>query len=182
MRALVVLLGLLAAAPTPALAQDPVQYVQRIVSDMVAVSKKPTAERRAYYVGLLTKEVDWTGPAVQALGGRWDRLAEADRARLADWSRDSVLGTDSVMQFIQNLIFQSCAIAGRNAEADGASVRVQCVRFGQDPNFSVRFDVRRQGERIRIVDIGHIGVSLREELSKEILKPGAVSEHGVQVN
>ncbi|MCC6471694.1 MAG: ABC transporter substrate-binding protein [Alphaproteobacteria bacterium] len=182
MRALVVLLGLLVAAPGAARADDPIQYVQRIVAEMVTVSKKPTADRRAFYVGLLTKEVDWTGPAIQALGQRWDRLAEADRARLADWSRDSVLGTDSVMQFIQNLIFQSCAIAGKNAEADGASVRVNCVRFGQDPNFSVRFEVRRQGERIRIVDIGHIGVSLREELSKEILKPSAVSEHGVRVN
>ena len=180
MRALMVLFGLLIA--TPARADDPVQYVQRIMVDMVAVSKRPTPERRAYYIGLLTKEVDWTGPAIQALGTRWSGLGEPERRKLADWSRDSVLGTDSVMQFIQNLIFQSCAIASKSVAEDGASVRVNCVRFGHDPQFQVRFDVARRGERFRIVDIGHIGVSLREELGKEILKPNAVAEHGVQVN
>ncbi len=180
MRAVMMVLGLVAASP--AFADDPVQYVQRIVADMVQVSKRPTAERRAFYVGLLANEVDWSGPAAAALGGRFASLSEADRRRLADWSRDSVLGHDGVMSFIQNLIFQSCAIVGRSPAEDGASVRVSCVRFGQDPNFAVRFEVRRLGETFRIVDIGHIGVSLREALGKEILKPEAVAEHGVRID
>ncbi len=174
------LLGLLAASP--ARAGDPVQYVQDIVTGMVRVSKMPTPERRAFYVNLLTREVDWSGPGMAALGGRWPSLPEADRQKLADWSRDSVLGHDGVMNFIQNLIFQSCGIVGRSVAEDGASVRVSCVRFGHDPNFAVRFEVQRRGDRFRIVDIGHIGVSLREELGKAIMKPDAVAEHGVQVN
>ena len=57
------------------------------------------------------------------------------------------------------------------------------VDNGPDPTLGpLALSPPRHGTRIRIVDIGHIGVSLREELSKEILKPSAVSEHGVQVN
>jgi len=166
----------------PAQAEDPVAYVQKVMDEMVAVSTKPTADRRAYYETLLGKEVDWTGPAMQALGQRWQALGEAERQKLADWARQSVLSTSTVMGYMQNLILQSCVIAGKSVAEDGATVRMNCTRFGSDPNFQARFDVARRGDKFQIVDIGHNGVSLREELSKEILKPTAVAEHGVKVN
>ncbi len=178
-------LALLAtAAPPfarPAVAQEqPQAYVQRMMGEMVAVSKKPTAERRAYYVKLLAEDIDWSVPAVRALGPRYDALAEADRKKLADWSRDSVLGTQSVMEFLQNMIFQSCAIASRSTEGARASYRIQCQRFGGEPPFQARFELMPRGSKLMIVDVGYVGISLSEELAKEIVKPDAVAEHGVQ--
>lgn len=183
MRALLLLLGMLVATPAgPARADDPVAYVQKVMEEMVAVSKKPTADRRAFYEGLLGKEVDWTGPAMQALGQRWQALEEPERRKLADWARQSVLAAGDVMGYMQNLILQACAIAGRTVAEDGASVRLNCTRFGGEPNFQARFDVARRGDGFKIVDIHHTGASLREQLSREILKPTAVAEHGVKVN
>lgn len=178
-------LALLAAAAPPlarpAIAQEqPQAYVQRMMGEMVAVSKKPTAERRAYYVKLLAEDIDWTGPARRALGQKFEALAATDRAKLADWSRQSVLGTQSVMEFLQNMIFSSCTVASRSTEGERASFRVQCQRFGGEPPFQARFDLAPRDGRSKIVDVGYVGVSLNEELAKEIVKPDAVAEHGVQ--
>ena len=184
MRILFSLLAALAfaasAVPVRA-ADDPVHYVQKLVEGMVAVSKKPTAERRAYYDALLEREVDWNGPAEQALGARFASLSDDERGKLADWARASVLGYKPLMRFIQNLVFNSCAISGKHV-AEVSQIRFICSRFGADPNFTARFDVARIGGRFRIVDIGHIGVSLREELSKELFQKDAVEEHGVKVD
>ena len=166
----------------PAAAQDAGQYVQGLAADMVAISKRPTAERRAFYNRFLAGEVDWTGPAVQALGpNRWAALAESDRQKLADWARDALMGYESAMRFIQNLIFQSCAVSG-GSKNDVSGVRITCTRFGTEPLFGLRFEVARQGDRFKIADIGYIGVSLRTELAKEILKEDAVKEHGVHLD
>lgn len=186
MRVLLFVVGLLLAVPaapgSPAAAEDATQYVRRLLGEMVDVSKHPTRDRRAFYVKFLSSEIDWTGPAVLALGQRWQALPDDERRRLAEWSRDSVLGTDSVMNFVQNLIFQSCAITSRSQQADGASLRISCTRFGGEPNFIVRFDVRRPGGAYRIVDVGYNGISLLDALSKEILKEDAVAKHGVRVD
>jgi ABC-type transporter MlaC component len=164
-------------------AEDANQYVRKLLSDMVDVSKHPTRDRRVFYEKLLANEVDWSGPAVKALGSRWQTLPEDDRRKLAEWSRDSVIGTDSVMTFVQNLIFQSCAITSRSQQSEsGASMRIACTRFGGEPNFVVRFDVTRPSGAFQITDIGYNGISLREELSKEILKEDAVAKHGVRAD
>lgn len=162
-------------------AQDAGQYVQNLVADMVAISKRPSAERRAFYNNFLAGEVDWNGPAVQALGqARWAALSEGDRRKLADWARDALMGYESAMRFIQNLIFQSCSVSGGGA--GGSGVHIRCSRFGNEPLFGLRFDVARQGDRFKIADIGYVGISLRESLAKEILKKDAVEEHGVRVD
>jgi len=173
--------GLSFVAPAHA-SEAPLAYVQRMLGEMVAVSKKPTAERRAYYVRLLSEEIDWTVPAVRALGQRFEALPAGDREKLANWSRDSVLGTGSVMEFIQNLILQSCSVASRSIEGERGTFRVSCARFGGEPAFAARFDLAPRGGRLKIIDIGYVGVSLSEELAKEIIKPDAVAEHGVKVN
>jgi len=186
MRVVLFVVGLLlaaAATPAPASAsEDATQYIRRILSDMVDVSKHSTRDRRVFYEKFLSTEIDWSGPAVRALGPRWQTLPDDERRKLAEWSRDSVLGTDSVMTFVQNLIFQSCAITSRSQQADGASVRISCTRFGGEPNFVVRFEVMRPGTAFQIADVGYNGISLREELSKEILKEDAVAKHGVRVD
>lgn len=179
------LLGLIASIATPVAvraAEEPAAYIQRMLGEMVAVSKKPTAERRAYYIQLLSEEIDWTVPAVRALGQRFEALVPSDRQKLANWSRDSVLGTNSVMEFAQNLILQSCKVADRNLEGDRGSFRVTCARFGGEPPFAARFDLAPRDGRLKIVDIGYVGVSLSEELAKEIVKPEAATEHGVKLN
>ena len=184
MRAVVLLMGALVAcsiaAPVGA-AEDASQYVRKLLNDMVDISKQSTRDRRVFYERFLTNEVDWRSPAIRALGARWQTLPEDDRRKLADWSRDSVIGTDSVMTFIQNLIFQSCAITSRSQQSEeGASIRIACTRFGSEPNFVVRFEVVRPAGAFQIIDIGYNGVSLREELSKEIFKEDAVAKHGVR--
>jgi len=172
-----------AAGPSGAISgDDPVQYVQNLIADMVAVSKLPTADRRKFYVQVLSQQIDWNGPAVQALGERWTGMSASDHQKLADWARDAVIGASGVMEFIQNLIFHSCAILGRGQENSGlASIRIGCSRFGNEPNFLVRLDIERKDQGFRIEDVGYVGISLRDELSKEILKPDAVQKHGVQV-
>lgn len=170
------------SAAAPARAQDGAQYVRQLAVRMVEVSKKATAERRAFYVGMLRDDIDWSVPAIRALGQRYDALKAEEKQKLADWSRDSVLGTGSVMEFLQNLIFQSCAVTGGEREGGRTSMRLSCVRFGSEPNFQVRLDVAPRGGRIKIVDVGYISVSLSEELAKEITKPSAVAEHGVALN
>lgn len=176
----------LLAAPAPALIgqaaaqEQPQAYVQRMMGEMVAISKKATAERRSYYVKLLGEDIDWTTPARRALGERFQALAEAERQKLADWSRQSVLGTQSVMEFLQNMIFSSCAIASRSSEGERASYRIQCQRFGGEPPFQARFELAPRDGRLKIVDVGYVGVSLSEELAKEIVKPDAMAEHGVK--
>lgn len=175
---------LAAAAPplvAPAVAQEtPQAYVQRMMGEMVAISKKPTAERRAYYVKLLGEDIDWSVPAMRALGERFQALGAAERQKLADWSRDSVLGAQNVMEFLQNMIFNSCAVASRSSEGDRAAYRIQCQRFGGEPPFQARFEMAVRDGRLKIVDVGYVGVSLSEELAKEIVKPDAVAEHGVK--
>jgi hypothetical protein len=167
---------------TPARAAgDAVQYVQDLLAGMMTASKSPTRDRRAFYVRFLSEEIDWTGPAKLALGHRFAALSAEDRAKLADWSRKSVLGHDGVMQFVQNLVFQSCGISGKSLGAEVSSIRINCVRFGADPNFTVRFEIVRDSQRFWIADVGYIGISLREELGKEIFKKDAVAEHGVLV-
>ena len=177
-------LVLAAAAPPlvgPAAAQEtPQAYVQRMMGEMVAISKRPTAERRAYYVKLLGEDIDWSVPAVRALGDRFGSLAAADQQKLVDWSRNSVLSTQAVMEFLQNMIFQSCVIASRSSEGERASYRIQCQRFGGEPPFQARFEMAVREGRLKIVDVGYVGVSLSEELAKEIVKPDAVAEHGVK--
>jgi ABC-type transporter MlaC component len=176
------LLGL-AAPPLVGVAraqEQPQAYVQRMMGEMVAVSKKATAERRTYYVKLLGEDIDWTTPARRALGARFEALAAADRAKLADWSRQSVIGTQSVMEFLQNMIFSSCAVASRSSEGERSSYRIQCQRFGGEPPFQARFEMAPRDGKLKIVDVGYVGVSLSEELAKEIVKPDAMAEHGVK--
>lgn len=160
--------------------EQPQAYVQRMIGAMVEVSKKATAERRTYYVKLLSEDIDWTTPARRALGERFQALAAAERAKLADWSRDSVIGTQSVMEFLQNMIFSSCAIASRSTEGERSSYRIQCQRFGGEPPFQARFELAPRDGKLKIVDVGYVGVSLSEELAKEIVKPSAMAEHGVK--
>ncbi len=160
--------------------EQPQAYVQRMMGEMVAISKKATAERRGYYVKLLSEDIDWTTPARRALGQRFEALAAAERAKLADWSRQSVIGTQSVMEFLQNMIFSSCAVASRSSEGERASYRIQCQRFGGEPPFQARFELAPRDGKLKIVDVGYVGVSLSEELAKEIVKPDAVAEHGVK--
>ncbi|MGQ0676231.1 MAG: hypothetical protein ACT4N4_09120 [Rhodospirillales bacterium] len=188
MRILFLFLGaLIAALAAPGAspgraAEDASHYVQKLLAEMVAVSRRPTHDRRAFYERLLGHEIDWSGPAHYALGPRFAALTESERTRLADWSRKSVLGHSGVMQFVQNLVFQSCAISGKQLGPDISSVRINCNRFGDEPNFTVRFEIARRGGGFRIVDVGYIGISLREELGKEIFKKDAVEEHGVRVD
>jgi ABC-type transporter MlaC component len=177
--ALIAALAAPGAAPAHA-SGDAVQYVRELLAGMLAVSKRPTKERRAFYERFLSEEIDWHGPAKLALGPRFAALSAEDRAKLAEWSRKSVLGHDGVMQFVQNLVFQSCGISSKDVGAEVSSIRINCTRFGADPNFTVRFEVARQGPGYRIADVGYIGISLREELGKEIFKKDAVAEHGVQ--
>lgn len=166
---------------TPVRAQDASQYVHSLAADMVAISKRPTAERRAFYDKFLAGEVDWNGPAVLALGqARWAALPESDRRKLADWARDALMGYEAAMRFIQNLIFQSCAVSGGRGGA--SSIRISCTRFGNEPLFGLRFEVAKRSEGFKIADIGYIGISLREQLAKEIFKEDAVQEHGVHVD
>lgn len=173
--------GVVGAAP--ARAQDAGHYIQNIAADMVAISKRPTAERRAFYNKFLAGEVDWTGPAKQALGAnRWAALPEEDRKKLADWARDALMGYESAMRFIQNLIFQSCSVSGGAGASDVAGVRLSCSRFASEGLFGLRFEVTKQGDKFKITDIGYIGISLREELAKEIFEKDAVEEHGVKVD
>ena len=173
-------LGILASSPVRA--QDAGGYIQALAADMVAISKRPSAERRAFYERFLAGEVDWNGPAIQALGQeRWQRLPEDERRKLADWARDALMGYEAAMRFIQNLIFQSCKVSGGKG-SDNAGVHISCSRFAGEGFFGLRFDVAKQGGRFKVVDIGYIGVSLREELSKEIFKQDAVREHGVRVD
>lgn len=160
--------------------EQPQAYVQRMIGEMVAVSKKATAERRSYYVRLLTDDIDWTTPARRALGERFQALAEAERKKLAEWSLQSVIGTQSVMEFLQNMIFSSCAIASRSSEGEQASYRIQCQRFGGEPPFQARFELAPRDGKLKIVDVGYVGVSLSEELAKAIVKPEAVAAHGVK--
>lgn len=187
MRAILVFLALVLAGlfmpGTADAAEDANQYVRKLLTSMVDVSKQSTRDRRAFYEQFLSNEIDWSGPAVRALGSRWQTLPDEDRRKLAEWSRDSVLGTTSVMNFVQNLIFQSCAITSRSQQSErAASMRIACTRFGGEPNFVVRFDVMRPGGSFQIADVGYNGISLREELSKEILKEDAVAKHGVRVD
>ncbi len=183
------LLGLSLAAPighAPALAASEevlpaAQYVQTIINGMVDVSRKPTRERRAFYEDMLMNQIDWNAPAMHALGSRWAALDPADRRKLAEWSRNALLGEDSVMEFIQNLIFTYCLITGRSPESEGANVRISCGRFGNEPNFSVRLLVQRRGERYQIVDVGYVGISLIEALGEALTDPDAVAKHGVRV-
>lgn len=187
MRAPFFFVGLIAAslaatAPgiRPAAAQDAGQYVQALAADMVAISSRPTVERRAFYNKFLAGEMDWNGPAVLALGPtQWAALPEIDRQKLADWARDALMGYESAMRFIQNLIFLSCAVSsgGKN---DVSSARISCSRFGGEPLFGLRFEVAQRDGKYMIADIGYIGISLREQLAKEIFKKDAVEEHGVQ--
>lgn len=187
MRTHTVFVGLIAALLTaapgilPAAAQDAGQYVQSLAADMVAISKRPTVERRAFYNKFLAVEVDWNGPAVHALGpDRWAALPESDRQKLANWARDALMGYESAMRFIQNLIFQSCAVSG-GGKNEVASVRISCSRFGGEPLFGLRFEVAQRDDKYMVADIGYIGISLREQLAKEIFKKDAVEEHGVHV-
>lgn len=183
------LVGLLVAAPigpAPALAAaeevlPAAQYVQRIINGMVEVSRRPTRERRAFYEDMLRNQIDWNAPAMHALGSRWSMLGPDDRRRLAEWSRDALLTEDSVMEFIQNLIFTYCLITGRSPRDDGATVRISCGRFGNEPNFSVRLLVQRRGERYQIVDVGYVGISLIEALGEALTDPDAVAKHGVRI-
>ncbi len=166
----------------PARAQDAGGYIQNLAADMVAISKRPTAERRAFYERFLAGEVDWNGPAILALGrDRWVALPDRDRQRLADWARDALLGYESAMRFIQNLIFQSCAVNG-GGTGDVSGVRISCTRFASEGLFGLRFEVAKQGDRFKIADIGYIGISLREQMAKEIFQKDAVEEHGVRVD
>lgn len=172
------------AAADPAPTGDAVgavNFVQSMIDGMVQVSKRPTRDRRAFYESLLKNDIDWNGPAMRALGPSWSALAVDERRKLADWSRDALLGEDSVMEFIQNLIFHYCVITGRRAEADGATVRFSCGRFGNEPNFSLRLQVLRRGDRFQIVDVGYIGISLIEAMGEALLEPDAVAKHGVKV-
>lgn len=183
------LIGLLVATPirsAPALAAaeevlPAARYVQTIINGMVEVSRRPTRERRAFYEDMLMNQIDWNAPAMHALGSRWSTLEPDDRRKLAEWSRDALLGEDSVMEFIQNLIFTYCAITGRSPDGEGATVRFTCGRFGNEPNFSVRLLVQRRGERYQIVDVGYVGISLVEALGEALLDPDAVAKHGVRV-
>lgn len=177
-----VLAASIAAPAAPARADDAAHYVQKLIADMVAISKLPTRDRRAFYEDFLANEIDWNGPALHALGDRWSALSDPDRRKLAEWARNSVLGHDGVMQFVQNMVFRSCAITGKNLAADTSSVRIKCLRVANDPDFIVRFEIERQGQALRIADVGYVGISLREALGKEILKADAVKEHGVQVS
>ncbi len=184
------LIGLLVSAPirfAPAEAATEeilpaAQYVQTIINGMVEVSRRPTRERRAFYEDMLMNQIDWNAPAMHALGSRWSTLDPADRRRLAEWSRDALMGEDSVMEFIQNLIFTYCLITGRSPQADGATVRISCGRFGNEPNFSVRLLVQRRGERYQIVDVGYVGISLIEALGEALFDPDAVAKHGVRID
>lgn len=190
MRSRLFSVGLMAAAlvagasgSIPARAQDAGSYIQNIAADMVAISRRPTPERRAFYNNFLAGEVDWNGPAILALGrDRWTALPEADRKRLADWAREALMGYESAMRFIQNLIFQSCSVSGGKGGNDVSGVHISCTRFASEGLFGLRFDVAKQGDRFKIADIGYIGISLREQLAKEIFKKDAVEEHGVRVD
>ncbi len=189
MRSRLLYVGLMAAAlyagvpgANSAQAQDVGGYIQNIAADMVAISRRPTADRRAFYNKFLAGEVDWNGPAILALGrDRWSSLPEADRQRLADWARDALMGYESAMRFIQNLIFQSCSVSGGKGSTD-AGVHISCTRFASEGLFGLRFDVAKQGDRFKIADIGYIGISLREQLAKEIFQKDAIEEHGVRVD
>ena len=135
-----ILLGL-AAPPLVGVAraqEQPQAYVQRMMGEMVAVSKKATAERRTYYVKLLGEDIDWTTPARRALGARFEALAAADRAKLADWSRQSVIGTQSVMEFLQNMIFSSCAVASMGRSSPALRIVSSSVRCAAATSFWAR--------------------------------------------
>lgn len=180
--ALMALMAVPQPAPAAQDAQDPAQYVRSLLDNMIQVSARPTPERRRFYVNMLSNEIDWNTPAMQALGGRFSALSEDDRRKLAEWSRDSVLGHDGVMNFVQNLIFRSCRITGNSRDSARASIRFHCTRAENDPEFIVRFDVEPRGQKYQITDVGYVGISLRNELSKELFKKDAVAQHGVRVD
>lgn len=173
-----------AAANTPSAADDLVaatQYVQGLLNGMVAVSERPTRERRAFYENFLRNEIDWNAAGIRALGTKWSALGTDERRKLAEWARDSVMGEESVMEFIQNLIFRGCFITSRSAQNEGSAVRFSCVQFGNIPNFSLRLHVARRSERFQIIDVGYVGISLMEELGDAMLDHDSVARHGVNV-
>jgi ABC-type transporter MlaC component len=169
-------------APTPSTdAAGAVQFVKTMINGMIDISKHPTRERRAHYESLIANAIDWDGPAKRILGASWSALSAEDRRKLADWSRDVLLDADFVMEFIQNLIFPSCVITGRSPEENGATVRFFCTRFGNEPNFSLRLQVQRRGDRFQIVDVSYIGISFIEAMGNALLEPEAIAKHGVHI-
>ena len=61
-----------------------------------------------------------------------------------------------------------------------AATELAKVHKAQPDNLQARFDLAPRGGKLMVVDVGYVGVSLSEELAKEIVKPDAMAEHGVK--
>ena len=171
--------SLMALPSAPAAAeQDPAaQLVQRVANQVIEVARTSTGTaREAGMMRVLQADFDLDYMARSTLGTHWNEATPEQRQRFLN-----VIANAEARSYAQRFgqySGQTIAVSRVNRRADGAFVESQLNQRNGEP-VAIQWEVRSDGQRLRIVDVKVEGVSM--SLTRRSEYNSYIRSHGGQV-